>query len=130
MQQSIPIPEEPRDATFFDDKVAICTPKAIYMMEPMKYVCHLLNVDRVDRLQSAGNPCHKVVLELSNSERDANAFQRLLKRTKTKLRLEKNNTPKILDLAGKARILGVVTRGDNLLVVYNGQHLSPRLFIF
>jgi hypothetical protein len=46
MQQPIPIPEEPHDATFFDDKVAICTPKAIYMMEPMKYVCRLLIGDR------------------------------------------------------------------------------------
>lgn len=46
MQQPIPIPEEPHDATFFDDKVAICTSKAIYMMEPMKYVCCLLIGDR------------------------------------------------------------------------------------
>jgi hypothetical protein len=46
MQQPIPIQGEPHDATFFDDKVAICTPKAIYMMEPMKYVCRLLIGDR------------------------------------------------------------------------------------
>jgi hypothetical protein len=46
MQQPIPILEEPHDATFFDDKVAICTSKAIYMMEPMKYVCRLLIGDR------------------------------------------------------------------------------------
>ncbi|KAF8501650.1 CNH domain-containing protein [Russula emetica] len=96
----MPIPEEPHDATFFDDKVAICTPKAIYMVEPM----------------NAADPCHKVV---SNSEHDASAFQRLLKRTKTTLRLGKSNTPKILDLVGKASILGVVTRGNNMFAVYN-----------
>lgn len=99
----IPIPEEPHDATFFDDKVVISTPKTIYMMEPM----------------NAANPCHKVVLELSNSEHDAGAFQRLFERTKTKLRLGKSNMPKILDLVGKASILGVVPRGNNVLVVYN-----------
>ncbi|KAI0280767.1 CNH domain-containing protein [Russula aff. rugulosa BPL654] len=96
-------PSGPHDATFFDDKVAICTPKAIYMMEPM----------------NAANSCHKVVLELSNSEHDADAFQRLLKRTKMKLGLGKNNTPKILDLVGKASILGVMTRENNMFVVYN-----------
>jgi hypothetical protein len=42
MRQPFTIPEEPHDATFFDDKVAICTPKAIYMMELMKYVCRSL----------------------------------------------------------------------------------------
>ena len=64
---------------------------------------------------------------VSNSEHDANAFQRLLTRTKAKLRLGKSNTPKILNLVGKASILGVVPRGNNMLVVYNGQHadLSP-----
>jgi len=41
----VPVPEEPRDATFFDDKVAICTPKAVYLMEPMKYVGRLLIED-------------------------------------------------------------------------------------
>ncbi len=46
MQQPIPIPEEPHDAIFFYDKVAICTHKSIYMMEPMKYVCRLLIGDR------------------------------------------------------------------------------------
>jgi hypothetical protein len=42
MQQPFAISEEPHDATFFDDKVAICTSKAIYMMEPVKYVSRLL----------------------------------------------------------------------------------------
>ena len=84
----------------------------------------------VDRPQSAANPCHKVVLELSNSEHDAGTFQRLLKRTKSKLRLGKTSTPKILDLVDKASILGVVARGNNMLVVYNGQHLSACMFIF
>jgi hypothetical protein len=65
-----------------------------------------------------------VVLELSNSEHDADAFQRLLKRTKAKLRLGKSNTPKILDLVGKASILGVMRRENNMLVVYDGQYLS------
>ena len=46
MQQPFPIPEEPHDATFFDNKVAICTPNSIYMIEPMKYVCRLLVGDR------------------------------------------------------------------------------------
>ena len=46
MQQPVHILEEPHDATLFDDKVVICTPKAIYMMEPMKYVCRLLYGDR------------------------------------------------------------------------------------
>ena len=34
------------DATFVEDKVAISTTKAIYLMEPMKYVCRLLIEDR------------------------------------------------------------------------------------
>ncbi len=67
---------------------------------------------------------------VSNSEHDVGAFQRLLKRTKTKLKLGKYNTPKILDLVGKANILGVVARGNNMLVVYNGQHLSACMLIF
>jgi hypothetical protein len=71
-----------------------------------------------------------VVLELSNSEHDADAFQRLLKRTTMKLGLGKNNTPRILDLVGKASILGVMTRENNMFVVYNGQHLSACMFIF
>ena len=41
MQQPKDIPEElrdaePHDATCFVDKVAICTPKAIYFLEPLK----------------------------------------------------------------------------------------------
>lgn len=35
LQQSVEIPEEPHDATCFADKVAICTPKAIYFVEPL-----------------------------------------------------------------------------------------------
>jgi hypothetical protein len=71
-----------------------------------------------------------VVLELSNSEHDADAFRRLLKRTMMKLGLGKNDTPKILDLVGKASILGVMTRENNMFVVYNGQHLFTCLFVF
>ncbi len=67
------------------------------------------------------------MLELSNSAHGA--FQRLLKRTKTKLRLGKSDTPKILELVGKASILGVVTHRDNMLVVYNGQHLSACMLV-
>ena len=76
-----------------------------------------------------------MVLELSHSEHDKDyeddedAVQRLLRRTKTKLGLGQNNTPKIVDLASKAFILGVVRRENNMLVVYDGQQLSARMFI-
>ncbi len=69
------------------------------------------------------------MLELSNFGHDPNAFQRLLKRTKTELGLGMNDTPKIVELVGKASILGVVTRGNDMLVVYNGQDFSAFMFV-
>jgi hypothetical protein len=110
--------------------VAICTPKAIYMMDPLKYVCRLLIEDReLITLKVRPICAHKVVLELSNSGHDAYAFQRLLKRAKTKLGLGMSDTPRILELVGKASILGVVIRGNDMLVVYNGQDLSACMFV-
>lgn len=70
------------------------------------------------------NPCYKVVPKLSNSEHDPNAFQRLLTRTKVLLRIGKSDTPKILELVGKASILGAVTRQNDILVIYDGQQFS------
>jgi hypothetical protein len=69
------------------------------------------------------DPCYKVVPKLSNSEHDPNAFQRLLTRTKALLRIGKSDTPKILELVGKASILGAVTRQNDILVIYNGQQI-------
>ncbi len=40
-----------------------------------------------------------------------------------------NDTPKIVELVGKASILGVVTRGNDMLVVYNGQDFSAFMFV-
>jgi hypothetical protein len=36
----------------------------------------------------------------------------------------KGDTPKILKLMGKADILGMVTYDNDILLVYEGQHLS------
>jgi hypothetical protein len=65
------------------------------------------------------NPWHEVVLELSDFK--PNAVKRLLTRTKALLRIGKSNLPKILELVGKAKILGLMKTQNNMLVVYNGQ---------
>lgn len=36
----------------------------------------------------------------------------------------KGNAPKILELIGKADILGIVTYDNDILLIYEGQHLS------
>jgi hypothetical protein len=65
-----------------------------------------------------------VVLDLPNSKRDANALRRLVTRTKASLKLGKSDTPKVLELVGKASILGVTNENENnMLVVYNGELL-------
>jgi hypothetical protein len=62
-------------------------------------------------------------------ERVANPFLRVLKRTTTLLRLGRSDVPKILQLLDKASILGMVTYQNDILLVYDGQDLSPRVFI-
>jgi hypothetical protein len=60
-----------------------------------------------------------VVLELSDFK--PSAFKRLLTRTKASLKLGKSDMPKILELVGKAKTLGIMKTQNNMLVVYNGQ---------
>jgi len=44
-------------------------------------------------------------------------------------RKNKGDTPKILDLKDKANILGVVPYLNDILLVYEGQHLSICMFV-
>ena len=63
--------------------------------------------------QSTDNPCHKVP-DIPNPNRDKKWWQRK----------DKGDTPKVLDLMDKANILGLVTYQNDILLVYEGQHLS------
>jgi len=92
------IPEDPLDATFFHDKVAIHSSKAIYLAE----------------LKNTSDPPLKLVPEFPNSKRSANGFQRVLK--------GKNNKAKVLpglENDDTQKILGTVRSGNNILVVYD-----------
>jgi hypothetical protein len=44
-------------------------------------------------------------------------------------RKDKGERPKILDLIDKADILGLVTYQNDILLVYEGQHLSTCTFV-
>jgi hypothetical protein len=45
-------------------------------------------------------------------------------KVKSLLRLEKSPMPKILELAGKANVLGMVRHGNHTLVIYDGKGFS------
>ena len=68
----------------------------------------------LNHTQSTVNPSHKEVPDLPNSKRDKKWWQRK----------DKGDPPKILDLIDKANILGLVTYQNDILLVYEGQHLS------
>jgi len=65
--------------------------------------------------------------EFPNPKGSPNAFQRVLKGTQNKvkslLRLKKSPMPKILELVGKANVLGMVRHGNHTLVIYDGKGL-------
>lgn len=54
--------------------------------------------------------------DLPNSRRDKKTLRFVPK--------AKGNAPKILELIGKADILGIVTYDNDILLIYEGQHLS------
>ena len=58
--------------------------------------------------------------DLPNTKRDPKTLQFVLK--------TKGDTPKILDLMGNANILGMVTYDTDILLIYEGQHLSTCCF--
>jgi len=103
----IPVSEEPHEATFFLDKVAVCASSAIYVVEPM----------------NTTNASVKVVPEFSNIKSGKNALLGGLNGTLGKasalLTLGGSNTPRITELVSKAKILGLVRYRSNTLVVYD-----------
>ena len=62
--------------------------------------------------------------EFPNPKGSPNAFQRVLKGTQDKAKtlfgLKKSPIPKILELVGKAKVLGMVRHGNHTLVIYDG----------
>ncbi|KAI9512114.1 CNH domain-containing protein [Russula earlei] len=97
----MPTPGDPHDATFFSDKVAICTSDTLYIVE-----------DIVDPTKMA---CRKLVLEVTASK---NLFSRMLQGLKSGLGLGKSDIPKILELIKGSTILGSVRCGNDTLIVY------------
>jgi len=95
----IPIPEEPHDATCFLNKVAICTSKAIYFVDPM----------------NTTNPVPEMVPKIA---KEAHEKSMLLRGPLKKLKADK---PKIVELVGNAKALGVVAyeRDHDFLLVYD-----------
>jgi len=69
-----------------------------------------------DHPQSSTSPSPTVIPDLPNSRRDKKTLRLVPK--------AKGDTPKILELMGKADILGMVTYDNDILLVYEGQHLS------
>ena len=63
--------------------------------------------------------------EFPSPKRSPNAFRRMLKgmqdKVKSLLRLEKSPMPKILELVGKANVIGMVRHGSRTLVIYDGE---------
>jgi len=94
----IPDSEEPHDATCFVNKVAICTSKAIYFVEPM-------------------NPANPPPEMVPRNAKEAHKKSKLPKW----LQKGKNDKPKIVELLGKASVLGMVTydRDHDFLLVYD-----------
>jgi hypothetical protein len=72
-----------------------------------------------------------VVPEYAKPKPVKNAFLRTVTKGTGKVKkllTKKKITPRILELVGKANILGMVTYEDDILLVYNGQHLSSCMF--
>ena len=59
--------------------------------------------------------------DLPNTKRDPKTQQLVLK--------TKGDTPKILDMISNANILGMVTYDNDILLIYEGQHLSTCYFV-
>jgi len=72
--------------------------------------------------------------EFPNPKGSPNGFQRMLKgmqdKTKALLGLKKSPMPKILELVGKAKVLGMVRHGNRTLVVYDGKGFFIIIGIF
>jgi len=85
----VPTLEDPHDATFLSNAVAICTSKAIYVVEPMNTTFTF----------------REVVPKLPNPKRSTNAFWRVLKGS-----AKESDTLKIL---------GSVESAHNTLVIYD-----------
>ncbi|KAH9959334.1 citron-like protein [Russula dissimulans] len=101
----VPILEDPHDATFSLNKVAICTSKAIHVME-------LTNT----------HPSVKVVPEFPNFKKPfLGSLNGTLSKANTLLSLGKSDsdTPSILKLVEKAKVLGLVIHGSKTLIVYD-----------
>jgi hypothetical protein len=93
------IPEDPHDATCFHDKVAICTSKAIYFVEPTS--------------KEKPPPPPKAVPRIAQEVHK--------KKSKVPFRKVKvkEDAPKVVQLVAKANVLGMVTHERDLLLVYN-----------
>jgi len=91
------IPEDPYDATFYLDKIAICAPQAIYITD----------------FNSASDSSPVTVPDFPNSKRDTKSLKFVPK--------GKGAPPKILELAGNANVLGMVTceNHNDILLVYD-----------
>lgn len=63
----------------------------------------------------------KPMPEFPNLKGSPSVFKRMLKGTKTLLRLKKSPMPKILELVGKANVLGMVRHESRTLVIYDGK---------
>jgi len=104
----MPISEEPHDATFFLNKVAICASKAIYIVEPMN-----------------ARPSVKVVPEFLNSKSGKNSFLGGLNGTLSKVNTllspgkSDSDPPSIIKLAENAKVLGLAIYGSKTLIVYD-----------
>jgi len=122
----MPVSEEPHEATFFLDKVAICASKAIYIVEPMNTI----------------NASVKVIPEFSNIKSGKNGLlgglNGTLDKANTLLSLGKSKTPRIVELVSKAKILGLVRHWSNTLIVYDelglfvdedGKPAGPRYYV-
>jgi len=63
--------------------------------------------------------------EFPNLKGSPNAFQRVVKGTQDKakrlFRLKESPIPKILELVGKAKVLGMARHGGHTLVIYDGK---------
>jgi hypothetical protein len=70
--------------------------------------------------------------DFSDLKRGANAFRRVLRgtrdKTKTLLGIGKSDKPKILELIGRANILGVVKSGNSTLIIYDGKSVSVGVY--
>jgi len=102
--------EIPHDATFFSDEkgvaICICTPKAIH----------------IAKLGATSGSSPTVVPEYAKPKPVKNRFVRTVTKGTGKVKkllTRKKITPKILELVGKANILGMVTYEDDILLVYN-----------